>query len=124
VLILSGGVITPKEKSFSALLKKQIGQWKAGANHWLELKVKATVGEPLLIHEKYRRKITKPGRWTENTKDLSNILRDDLYEFLTSDRNYETPELTEVSLASLLAEAHTLEAKTRVCKNKSQRNNC
>ena len=104
MLILSGGVITPKEKSLSTLIKKQIGQWKAGANHWLELKVKATVGEPLLIHEKYRRKITKPGRWTENTKDLSNILRDDLYEFLTSDRNYETPELTEVSLASLLAE--------------------
>lgn len=104
VLILSGGVITPKESSFATLLKKQIGQWKEGAHHWLELKVKATVGEPVLIHEKYRRKIIKPGRWREETKDLSDDLRDDLHEFLTSNRNYETPELTEVSLASLLAE--------------------
>ena len=104
VLILSGGVITPKEKSFSALLKKQIGQWKEGANHWLELKVKATVGEPVLVHEKYRRKTIKPGHWKDSTKDLSDELRDELHEFLTSNRNYETPELTEVALASLLAE--------------------
>ena len=34
----------------------------------------------------------------------SSTFRDDLYEFLTSNRNYETPELTEVSLASLLAD--------------------
>ena len=103
VLILSGGVITPKEKSFSTLLKKQIGQWREGSHHWLELKVKANVGEPVLIHEKHRRKIIKPGRWTERTKELPVEVRDSLYEFLTSNRNYETPELTEVSLASLLA---------------------
>ena len=104
VLILSGGVITPKEKSFATLLKKQIGQWKEGAHHWLELKVKANVGEPVLIHEKYRRKVIKPDRWAEHTRDLTDDLCGELHEFLTSNRNFETPELTEVSLASLLAE--------------------
>jgi len=104
VLVLSGGVITPKEKSFSTLLKKQIGQWREGNHHWLELKVKANVGEPVLIHEKYRRKVTKPGRWMEHSEDLPAETRDGLHEFLTSTRNFETPELTEVSLASLLAE--------------------
>jgi len=104
VLILSGGVITPKEKSFTTLLKKQIGQWQEGAHHWLELKVKANVGEPVLIHEKYRRKVIKPDRWAEATRDLDDDLRGELREFLTSNRNFETPELTEVSLASLLAE--------------------
>jgi hypothetical protein len=104
VLVLSGGVITPKEKSFSTILKKQIGQWREGKHHWLELKVKANVGEPILIHEKYRRKITKPGRWAEHSKELPAESRDGLHEFLTSNSNFEIPELTEVSLASLLAE--------------------
>lgn len=103
VLILSGGVITPKEKSFSALLKKQIGQWRAGQHHWLELKVKANVGEPVLVNEKYRRKIIKPGRWEHEAGEMPDEQRDGLFEFLTSESNYETPELTEVSLAGLLA---------------------
>jgi anaerobic magnesium-protoporphyrin IX monomethyl ester cyclase len=104
VLILSGGVITPKEKSLSTLLKKQIGQWREGRHHWLELKVKANVGEPVLVHEKYRRKLIKPTRWSQQTCELPDDLRDGLYEFLTSEGNFETPELTEVSLAGLLAE--------------------
>jgi radical SAM superfamily enzyme YgiQ (UPF0313 family) len=104
VLILSGGVITPKEKSFSTLLKKQIGQWREGRHHWLELKVKANVGEPMLVNEKYRRKVTKPDNWDQQTRELPDDVRGGLHGFLTSTRNYETPELTEVSLASLLAE--------------------
>ncbi len=103
VLVLSGGVITPKEKSIATLLKKQIGQWREGSHHWLELKIKANVGEPVLIHEKYRRKVINPRRWMEQTKELPTELGDGLYDFLTSNRNYETPELTEVSLASLIA---------------------
>ena len=103
VLILSGGVITPKEKSFSTLLRKQAGQWREGKHHWLELKVKANVGEPVLIHEKHRRKVTRPDRWRRHTEELPAELRDGLHEFLTSNRNFETPELTEVSLASLIA---------------------
>jgi radical SAM superfamily enzyme YgiQ (UPF0313 family) len=103
VLILSGGVITPKEKSLSTLLRKQVGQWREGRHHWLEMKVKANIGEPVLIHEKYRRKVIKPRHWMQHTEELPAEVRDGLHEFLTSNRNYETPELTEVSLASLIA---------------------
>lgn len=103
VLILSGGVITPKEKSFLTLLRKQIGQWREGSHHWLEMKVKANIGETVLINEKYRRKVIRPRRWLEHTGNLPAETRDGLRLFLTSNRNYETPELTEVSLASLVA---------------------
>lgn len=99
VLILTGGVITPKEKSFSALLKKQIGQWKVSDHHWLELKVKANVGEPVIVHEKLKRRLVQPQTW----KGVPGATPA-LHEFLTNNRDFDTPELTEVSLASLLAE--------------------
>lgn len=90
VLILTGGVITPKEKSVSNFFRKQISQWKASEQPWLELKIKSVIAEPLLYINLFKKRVLK------KTKNLA------LKMFLEHNENFEIPELTEVTLTSLL----------------------
>ncbi len=90
VLILTGGLITAKENSFLRLLKKQLSQWRESQHQWLELKIKVLLAEPYLFIDSEKKRRIK------NTK--SQALR----AFLKSNDNFDSAELTEVALTTLL----------------------
>lgn len=90
ILVITGGVIHPKDKSVSRLLKKQLLQLKMSEHHWLELKIKANIGEALLLGEQ------------EKKRYLKNSVRPKLRHFLESKINEDPPELTEVAIQTLL----------------------
>jgi anaerobic magnesium-protoporphyrin IX monomethyl ester cyclase len=91
VLIITGGVITPKENSVINFLRKQISQWNASQLPWLELKIKSVIAEPLLYINFHKKQVLK------RTRNLP------LKTFLEHNENFEVPELTEVALTSLLS---------------------
>lgn len=90
VLIITGGIVSPRDTSVSKLLRKQFSQLKVSQHHWLEVKIKTVIAETVLVGELEKRRTIKA---TSNPK---------LKTFLQSQVNFDTPDLTEVSLASLL----------------------
>lgn len=89
VLIVTGGFLSGKERNFFQVIKRQILQWKFTKFSWLETGVKFFSLEPIIyVQSKLRR-----------TKDL------DIKNFFAKKNLGETPELTEVILATLLEAA-------------------
>ncbi len=86
VLIVTGGLITAKDRSLFQIVKKQITQWKAADAAWLDAKVKAVALEPLLAGQLEKRRTRDP----------------EVRGYFDNHENFETPELTEVILATLL----------------------
>lgn len=89
-MIITGGLISPKDKSFINLFKKQFSQWKMSKHQWLELKIKTLLAEPYLIIENEKKRYLKTG------------CNDKLKSIIKAEDNFETVELTEVALATLL----------------------
>lgn len=92
VLIVSGGLLTEKESSLLQALRKQRMQSRFAQNAWLDIKIKLMTAEPLLSMM-LKRKLS-PG--------VRRLARRHGRELLNSSSNVETPELTEVVLATLL----------------------
>lgn len=90
VLIITGGIVSPRDTAISKLLKKQLTQWKVSQNHWLEIKIKAIIAESVFVGE------------LEKKRTLQTSPNKNLRQFLNSQINFDTPDLTEVSLATLL----------------------
>jgi tRNA A37 methylthiotransferase MiaB len=86
VLILTGGFLSGKEESFFDIIKRQIEQWRFSKFSWLETIIKLNSIEPIIYVEMLRKK--------KKIKELERF-------FKTSFN--ETPELTEVILATLLS---------------------
>ena len=89
VLILTGSFLIDKKSTFRSVALKQLTQWRNARHLWLELKIKALIAENLVIGNLAKR--TEP----------DTALRD----FFKFRINSETPDLTEVTLASLLRDA-------------------
>ncbi len=92
ILIVTGSMISPKEQSFRAAIQKQILSFRASSGAWLDIQTKIQTAEQLLrlrMGLKSRRMKKAPYRRT-------------VEEFFSKKGNFETPELTEVTLATLL----------------------
>ncbi len=86
VLIVTGGLITAKDRSLWQIVKKQVLQYQAAESAWLDAKVKAVALEPLLAGQLEKRRGMEPA----------------VEEYFANSENFDTPELTEVILATLL----------------------
>ncbi len=89
ILIITGGMITHKESSIISFIKKNILHIKYSDNTWLDTKIKFNFAENIILTrlEGYKK------RYREN-KSLKSV-------FYTKD-NFNTPELTEVMLMTLI----------------------
>ncbi len=106
VLIVTGGLLAAKDETLVALAKKQLMQGRATRHGWLELKIKAVAAEFLAYGHWHRRRASPAVR--------AHFARRD---------NLEVPDLTEVTLATLLTREgltftmttyHELVAKPRI----------
>ncbi|MDA9951279.1 radical SAM protein [Oligoflexaceae bacterium] len=89
VLILTGGYITPSEKSAWAALRKQVSQWRKSQHSWLEMKVKGVTAEPY-VHAQLERRKSKSAA---------------VKNYFAHSTNFSAPELTEVVIATELKRA-------------------
>jgi radical SAM superfamily enzyme YgiQ (UPF0313 family) len=80
------------------LLRKQLGQWRESQHQWLELKIKSIVAEPVLFGELEKRRALKRLCNKRGNKRGNERLK----RFLSHRVNTDSPELTEVALATLL----------------------
>jgi radical SAM superfamily enzyme YgiQ (UPF0313 family) len=90
VLIVTGGLVTEKETSLLHALRKQSLQRRFAKSAWLDHKIRLTTAEPLLCGLMERRSL--------RSRDLHERYFDDPTQV-------QTPELTEVVLATLLRDA-------------------
>ena len=90
VLIVTGGLVTEKETSIFHALRKQLLQRRFSKSPWLDHKIKLTTAEPLLSGLLERKSV--------KDRDLRKRYFDDRTQL-------QTPELTEVVLATLLRDA-------------------
>lgn len=91
VLVITGGLVSGRDKSAWPLLRKQILQGRNAQKAWLESKIKLTYAETFAAVDRERKKLIK-------SKETNEGLRD----FLSSRENVEPPSLTEISLCTLL----------------------
>jgi anaerobic magnesium-protoporphyrin IX monomethyl ester cyclase len=90
VLIVTGGLVTEKETSIFHALRKQLLQRRFSKSPWLDHKIKLTTAEPLISGLLERKSV--------RDRDLRKRYFDDRTQL-------QTPELTEVVLATLLRDA-------------------
>lgn len=90
VLILTGSYLVDKQSTVKSLFLKQIGQFKKSEHLWLEMKIKLIIAENLMIGNLYKRKF------------LNKNQKAKLKDFFSFKLNSETPDLSEVTLATLL----------------------
>ncbi len=95
VLVVTGGLLTEKESSLRQALKKQRLQSRFSRNDWLDTKIKLMTAEPLLSMMLMRK--ISPG--------FRKLAKKHNQQLLNSTTNTDTPELTEVVLATLLEAA-------------------
>jgi anaerobic magnesium-protoporphyrin IX monomethyl ester cyclase len=91
VLIVTGGYLSAKDESLPVAAWKQLVQSRHARNSWLETKVKVTQAEPIM-HSRVHAML--------HSRDHSPQMR----ELLRCRDNFSTPELTEVVLATALAQ--------------------
>lgn len=91
VMIVCGGFRNEKETSITRALRKQWSQWQAAESPWLDLKIKLALAEPLIAAKLHG---TRGPRYTREVQ-----------EFFAHRENLDTPELTEVVLATALRDA-------------------
>lgn len=86
VLVVTGGFITGKEKNLFETIRRQFIQLKNAKSNWYEMMVKFIALEPILLFNRALKK-------SKNVK---------LQKALSQTSTNESPELTEVILATLL----------------------
>lgn len=93
VLIVTGTLVSAKERSFWQFLKKQIDSFKASSGAWLDTQLKVVGAENITAQARYMKS--------------SAFKRQSYYQTVSSvfsqDWNFGAPELTEVALMTLLA---------------------
>lgn len=94
VLIVTGGLVTEKETSLLHALRKQSIQRRYMRSAWLDHKIKLVTAEPLLTGLLERRRLRRDS--------ASRAL---LQRYFNDSSTLQTPELTEVVLATLLRDA-------------------
>lgn len=92
VLVLTGGLLTSRERSLFQAARKWCVQWANARNAWLDLKVKLVIVEPLV--NMMWEKLKLPLR--------SKPLRERVPLYFKNQDFDDVPSLTEVVLASLL----------------------
>ena len=92
VLIVTGGMLSAKEPSLARALGKQIASFRASSGAWLDIQFKIIAAEGLLAAQRHRR-----SRAFESAPYRAAVDR-----FFAGSNEDDTPELTEVSLATLL----------------------
>jgi len=90
VLIVTGGYLADSDDSLLQTARKQLVQARHARRSWLEAKVKATVAEPVLLGRLHARL-------------SAHRYGADVQAFLRPAEHLDTPELTEVVLATALA---------------------
>jgi anaerobic magnesium-protoporphyrin IX monomethyl ester cyclase len=93
VLIVTGGLVTMRERSFVRAVQRQLASHRASRGGWLDLQIKLRIGEELMAQQAFLR-----GRELRRKP-----YRDAALGYFGSDRTFDTPELTEVVLMTLLA---------------------
>src|SRR5262245_1287682 len=93
VLIVTGSLLSAKERSPWAALKKQAGALRASSGAWLDVQQKLAAAEHLVAQAMFRKSRTYRAADYRQTVDT----------FFGDDRSFEAPELTEVTLMTLLA---------------------
>lgn len=81
ILIITGGLISHKDRSFREVLSKLIQQHRNGKSMWLEHRIKSSAAKPILLAQLEKR---KSGNWS------------------SGEETFQTPELSEVVLSTLL----------------------
>lgn len=93
VLIVTGSMLTADEPSLIRALGKQLASLRAGSGAWLDLEAKLELGQRVLA-----------ARWARRRAALRRApYRDAVERYFAPLEGLESPELTEVSLATLLA---------------------
>jgi radical SAM superfamily enzyme YgiQ (UPF0313 family) len=92
VLIVTGSLLSAKERSPAAALKKQARALEASSGAWLDVQQKLAAAEHLACKGLFRK--TRAYRSADYRKTVD--------AFFADERNFEAPELTEVTLMTLL----------------------
>ena len=91
-LIVTGGLISEKDRSPLGVARKQLAQWRHAEQAWLDFKVKLTAAEPIALAARARRRAAGHP-WGAAVE-----------RFFAAAHNLDTPELTEAVLATALAQ--------------------
>jgi anaerobic magnesium-protoporphyrin IX monomethyl ester cyclase len=93
VLIVTGGLVTMRERSLVRAIQRQLASHRASRGGWLDLQIKLRIGEELMAQQAFLR----------SQKLRRKPYRDAVLGYFGSDPTFDTPELTEVVLMTLLA---------------------
>ncbi len=103
VLIITGGLLSVKDRSVVAALKKQIASYRASSAAWLDAYYKVIGAENLIALRRFQR----------SRAFRAAPYRAQVERYFADDRHHDAPELAEVVLATLLeAEGLGWEATT------------
>jgi anaerobic magnesium-protoporphyrin IX monomethyl ester cyclase len=93
VLIVTGGFVAIKERSLVRALRRQVAAHRASQGGWLDLQLKLRMGEELAVQQAFLRSRTF----------RRQPYRAAVERYFGSGMIFDTPELTEVVLMTLLA---------------------
>jgi radical SAM superfamily enzyme YgiQ (UPF0313 family) len=93
VLIVTGGFVAMRDRSLVRALQRQVASHRASRGGWLDLQMKLRIGEELVAQQAFLRSRAFRRR----------PYRDAVLGYFGSDLMFDTPELTEVVLMTLLA---------------------
>ena len=92
VLVVTGSFLLGRKSTFKSVLTKQLVQSKYSQHQWLELKIKAVIAESLIVGQLEKKNYVKKNPTSP------------VAEFLKSKVNNDSPDLTQVTLSTLLAQ--------------------
>jgi anaerobic magnesium-protoporphyrin IX monomethyl ester cyclase len=93
VLIVTGGFVHMRERSLMRALQRQVAAHRASRGGWLDVQMKLRIGEELMAQQAFLR-----------SRELGRKpYRDAARSYFGSSLTFDTPELTEVVLMTLLA---------------------
>lgn len=93
VLIVTGGLLSPRDKSLPSVLRRQAAAVRASSGAWLDVQVKLLALEEMLLLAKHRRSLTFRRAPYRPAVD----------RFFARSLDLDSPELTEVVLLTALA---------------------
>ncbi|MCU0673075.1 MAG: hypothetical protein MUE69_09830 [Myxococcota bacterium] len=93
VLIVTGGLLSPRDKSLPSVLRRQAAAVRASSGAWLDVQVKLLALEEMLLLAKHRRSLSF----------RRAAYRPAVERFFARSLDLDSPELTEVVLLTALA---------------------
>jgi anaerobic magnesium-protoporphyrin IX monomethyl ester cyclase len=93
VLIVTGGFVAMRDRSIVRALQRQLAAHRASSGGWLDLQMKLRIGEELVAQQAFLR----------SRAFRAKPYRDVARRYFDSHLIFDTPELTEVVLMTLLA---------------------